>query len=566
MYIPATPEETDALGWDKLDVILVTGDAYIDVPSSGVAIIGHVLMNAGFRVGIISQPDVSSPEDIKRLGEPRLFWGVTSGAVDSTVSNYTSLRKKRNSDDLTPGGINNRRPDRALISYSNLIRQHFRETVPVMLGGIEASLRRVAHFDFLTGSLRRSILMDAKADFILYGMAENSILEFAFALKEKKDVSDIRGLCYFSKEMPNDAEELPSFEDCADNTTNFERMFEVFYSNSSPGKGRRLVQKHANRYVVLNPPPLPLTPDELDAVYELPFERDLHPFCAARGNVRALETIRFSITSHRGCTGECNFCSIAVHQGTGVVSRSEESIVREAATFKDHSAFKGIISDVGGPTANMYGMECRKGNACGNARRCLYPDICTNLVNDHSRQIKLLRSLRNISGIKKVFIASGIRYDLIVNDKKNGERYLAEVMENHISGQMKTAPEHTEGSVLSLMGKPGADVLRKFIDMFNRINSRLKKKVYLTYYFMAAHPGSGEREMKNLRGVINRELRLTPEQVQVFTPTPSTYSTLMYYTGKDPFSHGDVFVEKDRGRKEKQKLVLTAHQKGNRKY
>ncbi len=560
MFIPATKEEMDALGWDCLDVVLVTGDSYIDHPSIGVAVIGHVLLDAGFRVGIIAQPDTDSDADIAWLGEPRLFWGVTGGCIDSMVANYTAAGKRRKSDDYTPGALNNRRPDRALIVYTNLIRRFFKNTRPIILGGIEASLRRIAHYDFWSNSIRRSILFDAKADILVYGMGERAVVELAEGLKDGQDLTGIRGLCYIAKDKPPSCIELPSYETVAADKHAFMEMFQCFSDNTDWASAQGLCQLQDTRYLVQNPPQKLLTEKELDRVYEMDFERGLHPVYAQQGEVRAMETIRFSITTHRGCFGQCSFCSIAPHQGRTVISRSERSILKEAQEFTSHPEFKGIIADVGGPTANMYGMECGQKGAqreC-RTRHCLVPRVCSLLRVDHSAQIRLLEKLRQIPGVKSVIVASGIRHDLVMADTGHGRRYLEELIRHHISGQMKIAPEHTEDAVLALMGKPGKESLIAFKDLFYRLNRSCGRKQFLTYYLIAAHPGCTVEDMNRLKDVSFQELRINPEQVQIFIPLPSTLSGVMYYTEKDPLSGESIFVETDRNRRQKQKDIIIA--------
>ncbi len=546
------------LGWDGLDVILVTGDGYIDSPFVGVAVVGKVLVNAGFRVGIIAQPDIEPGLDIARLGEPRLFWGVTAGCIDSMVANRTASGKRRKRDDYTPGGVNDRRPDRAAIVYGNLIRQHFKDTVPIVLGGVEASLRRVSHYDCWTDKVRRSILFDAKADYLLYGMAERSVVELARSIDMSRDPRDIRGLCYISREKPDVCEELPSFQECAGNKDAFTRMFHVFYRNNDPVIGVTLAQKQDTRWLVQNPPAHHLFEAELDEVYDLGYERELHPSCRKRGEARALETIRFSIATHRGCYGECSFCSIAVHQGRAVRWRNEQSILAEARAIAAHPLFKGRITDVGGPTANMYRIGCHRvaRAGCCTDRHCLYPDVCPGLKTDHGRQISLLKRLREIEGVKKVVVASGIRHDMVMADDRSGLAYLEEVVRHHVSGQMKVAPEHSEKHVLDRMGKPGTDSLVRFKDHFFRLTREAGLKQYLTYYLIAAHPGCAERDMEKLREFALRELGHLPEQVQLFTPSPSTYASLMYWTGKDPFTGEPLFVERTAGGRQRQKDIM----------
>lgn len=546
----------NALCWDELDVILVTGDAYIDSPHIGVAMVGKALHHAGFRVGIISQPEIRSRDDIMRLGEPQLFWGITAGSIDSMVANYTPLKKRRKSDDYTPGGLNTQRPDRAVIVYSNLIRQHSKHRKPLVLGGIEASLRRIAHYDFWSNSIRRSIIFDAKADILVYGMGEYPAVELAHRMKSGKDYRDMRGICYISRDVPEGFSELPSFEDVSVDAEAFTRMFHLFYRNNASAQG--LYQRHGDRVLVHNPPWPTLTEQELDASYDLDFEREVHPRDQALGVVKAMDTIRFSITTHRGCLGQCNFCSISMHEGPCVVSRSEGSIIAEARRLSENPVFKGFIQDVGGPTANMYGFVCTKRKTPGlcHPRRCLYPDICPHLKIDHLRSRNLLTEIRSMPGIKKAFVNSGIRFDLICADRRSGNAYLEELAWHHVSGQMKLAPEHSEPGVLRRMGKSGIGSLLDFRDRFLRLSREKEKKQFLTYYFLAAHPGCSEADMKRLKTFISQNLRLNPEQVQIFTPTPSTYSTLMYYTGNDPFTGEKIFVEKDPVCKKKQKDIL----------
>ena len=557
-FLPTIPEELQTLGWDRLDVILVSGDSYIDSPFIGAAVIGKVLRKAGYRVGIIAQPDIHSDRDITRLGEPRLFWGVTAGSIDSMVANYTATLKKRKHDDYTPGGENTRRPDRAVIVYSNLIRRFFKETAPIVLGGIEASLRRVAHYDFWSDKIRHSVLFDAKADYLVYGMGERTVLELAAALRSGENAQDVRGLCYASSEAPEGYIELPPFQEVARNKEAFTAMFHQFYRNNDPLNAAGLVQKHDRRYLVQNPPNFYLSQAELDEVYALGYARAQHPYYEAQGKVKALETIRYSVSTHRGCYGECNFCAIAVHEGRTIRWRSPASIADEVSELVKLPGFKGYVLDVGGPTANMYGYECAKKLKSGSCkdRRCIFPQVCNQLHVDHGPLLELLQRLQRIEGIKKVQVSSGVRYDLIQADAAQGEAYLQQVVSQHISGQMKVAPEHTEDAVLKRMGKPGTDSLRKFKANFERYTKKAGKEQYLTYYLIAAHPGCTLRHMQNLRKFTRQELGISPEQVQVFTPTPSTYSTLMYYTETDPFSGEKLFVEKGLKGKESQKWVV----------
>ncbi|OQX21504.1 MAG: YgiQ family radical SAM protein [Desulfobacteraceae bacterium IS3] len=567
MFLPTTHQEIKSLGWKLPDIILVSGDTYIDSSYIGVAVIGRVLLHAGYSVAIIAQPDIHSSKDICRLGEPGLFWGVTGGCVDSMISNYTAVGKRRQKDDLTPGGMNTRRPDRAVIAYTNLIRRYFKNTKPIVLGGIEASLRRISHYDYRSDSVKRSVLFDAKADIIVYGMGEKTVLELASRFRNNEDITDIRGLCYISSFPPSYSSlliphfsltELPSHEAVSGDKQKFIEMFRIFYENTDPFTAKQLYQKQDTRYLVQNPPQFPLMGQELDEIYELPYQREVHPFYRKEGEVRALETIRFSITTHRGCYGECRFCAITAHQGRIVTERSEASILREAALFAQHPDFKGIISDVGGPTANMYATDCPKKKTQGACqdKHCLFPEPCKHLSADHVPQMSILNKLRKLPGIKKVFIASGIRCDLILRDKTSGQKYLEQVIRHHVSGQMKIAPEHSQDNVLKLMGKPGTETVSAFKKLFDSINKRLDKKQFLTYYFIVAHPGCSLEDMRCLRHFVKKELRLRPEQIQIFTPSPSTWSALMYYTETDPFTGNALFVEKNNRKKEKQKHIL----------
>jgi uncharacterized radical SAM protein YgiQ len=567
MMVPATSDEMKQLGWSQLDVVLVTGDAFIDSPYIGVAVVARSLMAAGFRVGVISQPDIHSDRDITRLGEPRLFWGVTGGSIDSMVANHTATGKFRKSDDYTPGGQNNRRPDRAATVYAHLIRQHFKNTSPIVLGGIEASLRRVSHYDFWSNRVRRSILFDAKADFLAYGMAEKTVVSLAEAFSGGKDPSHIQGICYISPKPVDGYLELPSHEAVSRNKQAFTDMFRTFYDETDPVSARGLCQLQDTRYLIQNPPPPLLSGKELDDVHDLPFTHRLHPFDAERGEVKALETIRFSITTHRGCYGECHFCAIGVHQGRTVQWRSESSIIKEVLRLSELSGFKGIIQDVGGPTANMFGFECdkkRRKGICRN-RRCMFPDICPNLPVTHIPQTRLLNKIRHLPGIRKVFVRSGIRYDLLNGDNAHGHDYLKALVSHHVSGQLKVAPEHTDGSVLKLMGKQDLKHLMEFKRSFDRLTRQCGKPQYLTYYFIAAHPGCNEGHMRDLKAFADARLKMTPEQVQIFTPTPSTFSSLMYHTERDPFTDKPVFVEKDPKKKELQKRILTRKHSAHRK-
>ena len=555
MFLPTTKEEMEKLGWEQLDVILISGDAYVDSPFIGVAVVGRILEDLGFKVGIIGQPNLENG-DITRLGEPKLYWGVSGGSIDSMVSNYTASKKFRNSDDYTPGGKNNKRPDRATLVYTNLIRRHYKNTVPIVLGGIEASLRRVTHYDYWTNKLKKPILFDAKADYMIYGMGEIAIREFTQALANNEDPRRVRGVCYISKEPREEYIQLPSHDDCLKDKNKYIDLFDDFYQNNDPINANGLCQKVDTRFLIQNPPCDYLDEKEMDYIADFKYTRDLHPYHQPEGKVKCLETVKFSIQTHHGCWGECNFCAIGVHQGRTIRTRSEANILKEAKEFTRYKDFKGVISDVGGPTANMYGYECGKKlkkGTCDDIRCVDFDRLCKVMKVDHSRHLKLLQNIRKVPGIKKAFVASGLRYDFISADKKHGYEYLKELVNHHISGQMKVAPEHTSDRVLKLMGKPGKQPLIEFKKMYDRLNKEAGKQQFLTYYLIAAHPGCEEKDMHELKHFTKHELKMNPEQAQVFTPTPGTYSSVMYYTELDPVTREKIFVEKDTKRKEKQK-------------
>ncbi|MDQ7045135.1 MAG: YgiQ family radical SAM protein [Sulfurimonas sp.] len=558
-FLPTTRADMDARGWDYCDIILVSGDAYIDSPFIGIAMVGRMLERLGYKVGMIGQPDIKSPDDIMRLGEPKVYWGVSGGSVDSMVSNYTATKKFRNSDDYTPGGKNTKRPDRALSVYCNLIRQHFKNTVPLVLGGIEASLRRVTHYDYWSNKLRKPILFDSKADVLVYGMGESAIEQLTAAIARGEDYRNVRGICYISKEPNKDYHQMPSHAECLEDKEKYIDLFDLFYDNNDPKAANGLCQAVDSRFLIQNPPGAHLDEDAMDANSNLPFTRELHPHHVPEGKVKCLETIKFSIMTHQGCWGECNFCAIGVHQGRTIRTRSEENILKEAKEFNKYKDYKGIISDVGGPTANMYGYECNKKEKLGTCdhQRCVDAShLCQSMKPDHSRNINLLRQVREVEGVRKAFVASGVRYDLITADKKHGYEYLKEMVKHHISGQMKVAPEHTQQHVLELMGKPGKQTLVDFKKLYDKLNAEEGKKQFLTYYLIAAHPGCEDKDMHELKRFTTEELQMNPEQAQVFTPTPGTYSAVMYYTEMDPKTRKKIFVEKDTKRKEYQKNIV----------
>lgn len=561
MFLPISMEEVKSLGWDYIDVILVTGDTYIDSPFSGTAVIGKYLLKHGFRTAVISQPEIDSDKDITVFGEPRLFWGISAGCVDSMVANYTATGKPRKMCDFTPNGINNKRPDRASIVYTGLIRRFFKNTKPIVLGGIEASLRRIAHYDFKTDKVRRSILFDAKADYIIYGMGEVPVLEFARALQNNEDVKNIKGLCYISKELCDDALILPSFDEASTDKNKFHQMFKIFSDNSEAQSAKKLAQKTGDRYLIQNPPAY-YDDEILDEVCDISFERAVHP--KINGKVKALETIKTSVISHRGCFGGCSFCAIAVHQGRRVISRSESSIIKEVESITQMKGFNGIISDLGGPTGNMYMMKCKKMEKLGACthKSCLYPNVCASMNIDHKPILNLLEKVGSIKGVKKVFATSGIRADLAVNDKLNGQNYIAEIAKNHVSGQLKMAPESADSKVLKAMKKPDNKSFLEFCRIYKEYSKKFHKNQFISCYFIAAHPGENEKEAQNTHNFIEKYLDFSPEQVQIFTPTPSTWATCAYYTGLDEDGN-KIYVEKQLSKKEKYKSIIMGKSEKN---
>ncbi len=566
--LPISMEEAKREGVDRFDVILVSGDGYVDHPSFGVGIIGRVLQAAGFAVGIIPQPDWRRDEDFSALGEPRLFFGVASGNVDSMVNNYSPNKKRRRRDVYSPGG-RILRPDRAAIVYANKVHTLFPKT-PLILGGIEASLRRFAHYDFWSDSVRSSILADAPADLAVYGMGERPILEVARRLEAGDGVGEIRDVPGTAVKMEvgewrsTDHQgfvEIPSFSEVAKDKRIYAEAFRLHYSEQDPFRGRMIAQPHPKTVVIQNPPALPMTTGELDRIYELPYSREAHP--SYREEIPALEPVRFSITSHRGCFGSCSFCALTHHQGRIISSRSIESLVREAEGLTKMSGFAGVIQDVGGPTANMYGMTCGRwktgDGAC--ADRLCSPD-CPSLAADHRQQVELLRRLREIPGVKRVFVSSGIRHDLILADETlAGTEYLDELCRHHVSGHLKVAPEHVSDRVLETMHKPSRAVLEEFRRRFKALSRDEGKEQYLVPYFISGHPGCEMKDMVELAEYI-RDQRLYSEQVQDFTPTPMTVSTCMYHSGIDPFSGKRVHVPKGR-EKEIQRAILQYRDRRN---
>ena len=559
-FLPITREEMKERGWDQVDFVYVSGDAYVDHPSFGHAIITRLLESRGYRVGIIAQPDWRKPESVQVFGEPRLGFLVSAGNMDSMVNHYSVSKKRRKTDAYTPGGEMGKRPDYACVVYGNLIRQTYKKT-PIILGGIEASLRRMAHYDYWSDKLKRSVLLDSGADVISYGMGEHSIVELAEALDAGipvEDITYIAGTVVKTKSLDSiyDAEILPSFEDLKADKMNYARSFYTQYLNTDAFNGKRLVEPYSDHlYVVQNPPAAPLTQMEMDEVYSLPYQRTYHPSYEAKGGVPAIKEIKFSLISNRGCFGGCSFCALTFHQGRIVQVRSHESLIEEAKEITKDKDFKGYIHDVGGPTANFRHPSCKKQMEHGvcKTRQCLFPSPCKNLDADHRDYVSLLRKLRDIPKVKKVFIRSGIRFDYLLADKK--QEFLRELCEYHVSGQLKVAPEHVAGPVLSLMGKPEHKVYEEFTRQFYKMNERIGKEQYLVPYLMSSHPGSTLKEAVELAEYC-RDLGYMPEQVQDFYPTPSTLSTCMYYTGVDPRTMQKVYVPKSPHEKAMQRALI----------
>ncbi len=545
MFLPTTKEEMEKLGWRELDIVLVTGDAYVDHPSFGVALIGHYLVSKGYKVGVIGQPDWRSDKDITRLGRPRLFFGITAGNVDSMVANYTASMKKRKNDDYSPKGQAGRRPDRATIVYANLVRRYFPD-VPIVLGGLEASLRRFAHYDWWQDRVRKSVLVDSKADLLVYGMAEKTVLNIARILEETGDIErckKLRGVMYWSSHKINDAIELPSYEEISMDKKKFAEAVKMQLLLTDPFRSVKLCQKQDTRYVVQNPPEMPLEQAELDELYLLPFERRTHPFYESMGHVKAIDTVQFSITAMRGCYGGCAFCALTHHQTTHVVYRSEESILEEAKRLTKHPDFRGTISDVGGPTANLYGARCEKRETQGQCMRfCIFPSPCERAVPNHSSFLDLLHKIKSIPKVKHVFVSSGIRHDLVLSDP-SGEEFIRGLV-RFTPGQLKLAPEHAHPKVLKLMRKPPVELFLAFKEKFEKFARLQGKERYVIGYFIVAHPGESEKENDYLKEFIQSKLGYKPQQVQIFTPSPGTLSTAMYYSEIDPLTNEEVFVEK----------------------
>lgn len=559
-FLPVCRADMEARGWDSVDFVYVIGDAYVDHPSFGHAIISRILEANNYRVGIISQPDWKNKKSIVIYGRPRLGFIISAGNMDSMVNHYTVSKKRRHNDAFTPGGVYGKRPDYATVVYGNLIRQTYKD-IPVIIGGIEASLRRLAHYDYWSDMVKRSILLDSGADLLLYGMGERSIVEVADALDSGLDIRDITfvpGSVYKTKSLDSvyDAIQLPSFKDITENKRKYAESFYTQYINTDPFSGQRMVESYGEHlYVVQNPAAKPLTTGEMDRVYGLNYMRTYHPSYEAAGGVPAIEEVKFSLVSNRGCFGGCSFCALTFHQGRIIQTRSHESIINEAKAFTWEPDFKGYIHDVGGPTANFRHPSCEKQlkkGVCKN-KQCLFPEPCKNLHVDHQDYLELLRKLRALPGVKKVFIRSGIRFDYVNADPD--PTFLRELCEYHVSGQLKVAPEHVADPVLKRMGKPGNRVYRKFVQDYKNMNEKLGKKQYLVPYLMSSHPGSTMKEAIALAQYL-RDLGYMPEQVQDFYPTPATLSTCMYYTGLDPRTMEPVYVPKNPHEKAMQRALI----------
>lgn len=559
-FLPMNANEVAQRGWDSVDFVYVSGDSYVDHPSFGAAIITRVLENHGYRVAFLAQPDWKSDKDFTQFGKPNLGFFVTAGNIDSMVAHYTVAKRKRHDDAYTAGGKNGKRPDRAVTVYSNIIRRLYPDS-PIIIGGLEASLRRFAHYDYWKDTVMPSILFDSKADLISYGMGELQTIEIAKRLSEGYTVEslyDIRGICYKVKTtdyVPKSVVELPSYENVKENKRDYAVAARKELEEADAVRGKTLIQRHGSYLLVQNPPMPPLSTKELDYVYSLPYER-WYPECYEKlGGVPGIEEVLFSITHNRGCFGACNFCSLAFHQGRAVTVRSEQSLIEEAKSFLSDPRFKGYISDVGGPTANFRLPSCEKQKKLGlcKNRRCLAPTPCPNMQVSHTEYLDILRKLRNLDGIKKVFIRSGIRFDYLIEDEN--DEFFEELVNHHISGQLRVAPEHCSAAVLDKMGKPHIETYKRFCDKFYSLTGKAKKDQYVVPYLMSSHPGSTLKDAVELAQFCKRE-NIHPKQVQDFYPTPGTISTSMFYTGLDPYTLKEVYVPKTESEKSMQRALL----------
>lgn len=580
-YLPTNLEEARARGWDELDVVIINGDAYIDHPTFGGPLIGRLLVAAGYRVGMVSQPDWREPElkDFKACGRPRLFFGISSGNMDSMVNHYTAHKRPRRDDAFTPGGEAGARPDRATTVYANRVRSAFKD-VPIILGGVEASLRRLAHYDYWDDRVRRSIVLDAKeADLVVFGMAEGPIVEIARRLKEGwkvKDITDVAGTAIrlplkswrevldAHPEASRGVVELPSYEAIVADKQVYARFSKLYHGEHNADNARFLVQPHGDQVVFVNPPAVNVSTAEFDAEYELPFTKRPHPMYGD-AKIPAWEQIKFSVTIMRGCAAGCSFCCITEHQGRDVVSRSEGSVLREIEKLQDVPGYTGVVSDIGGPTANMWHMACTDDEwhkACRRAS-CLYPTVCEKFGTDHGPLVQLMRKARGAQGVKKVLVASGVRYDLAYDDPRNGETYIRELVMNHVGGHLKIAPEHISKDVVKVMKKPGKEMFVRFMEEFKRYSEEAGKEQYLIPYFISSHPGCEMKDMVELSDFLE-ENRWRPQQVQDFTPTPMTLATDMYWSGFHPMSGKPLYVPKTMREKKMQKALIQSHEPENR--
>lgn len=558
-FLPICKEDMIKKGIKQLDFIIVTGDAYVDHPSFGTAIISRLIEKQGFTIGVIAQPDFHNLDDFKRLGKPKYAFLVNSGNIDSMVNHYTSSKKKRHNDLYTPNGEAGHRPDRAVIVYANKVKEAFKD-VPIIIGGVEASLRRFAHYDYWSDKVRRSILLDSKADLLIYGMGEKPIKEICNLIQygmNITDIKDIRGTVYKSSSINNIENyiEVPSYEDVVSSKQAYAESFKLQAEEQDAIRGKTVVQKHGNTYIIQNPPSYPLTVEEMDESYNLPYTRTYHPIYEKQGGIPAIKEVSFSITSHRGCFGSCSFCALTFHQGRVIQNRSETSIVNEAKLLTTLPDFKGYIHDIGGPTANFRNRACKvqeKVGVCKN-KQCMFPTPCKNLIIDHSEYLNVLRKVRKLPNIKKVFIRSGIRYDYLTHDKN--QKFLEELCKYHISGQLKVAPEHVSDKVLKQMGKPTREVYDTFCNNYFKMNKKLGLDQYLVPYLMSSHPGSTLKEAIKLALYI-KDMGYNPEQVQDFYPTPGSLSTTIYYTGFNPFTKEKVYTPKSQEEKNMQRALL----------
>jgi len=558
-FLPVNKQDMAALGWEKLDYIIISGDAYVDHPSFGHAVISRVLVDAGYKVGIIAQPDWKSVEDFKILGRPKYGFIISPGNIDSMVNHYSVGKKRRKVDSFSPGGKMGLRPDRCSLVYTNMVRQAYKK-VKIIIGGIENSLRRFAHYDYWQDKVRRSILADTEADILIYGMGEKQILEIADYMKSGIDleyIHHIPGTCYMTEDLSNlmDYVEVPSYEEVSKDKMAYAKAFKILYDEQDPIRGKTIVQKHKDKYLVQNPPMMPLSQEDFDWVYQLPYQRNYHPMYEALGGVPAIKEVKHSIISERGCFGSCSFCALAFHQGRIITARSHEGILNEAETITQMDDFKGYINDVGGPTANFRHVSCKKQLKYGTCkhRQCLFPEPCEHLDVSHEDLTQLLRKVRSMEGIKKVFLRSGLRYDYIMADKNKD--FMMELCEHHVSGQLKVAPEHIDPKVLAYMGKPGGDIYKNFVKEFQKANRKLGKDQYIVPYLMSSHPGSDLESAIYLAEYL-RDINYRPEQVQDFYPTPGTLSTCMYHTGVNPLTMEEVYVPKTMEEKKMQRALL----------